>query len=199
MDGLLEDLTKAPEGAVIILHACAHNPTGCDPTPEQWAKIADVLEKRKLFPFFDSAYQGFASGDPVRDAFAVRYFVERGFELFCAQSYAKNFGLYCERIGNLVVVQKEAKTTAAVASQLTLIVRAMYSNPPAFGARIVGTVLNDVNLRKEWSECIKIMSSRIIRMRQALYNELTKLQTPGTWDHITSQIGMFSYTGLNGK
>lgn len=198
LDGLLEDLSNAPEGAVIVLHACAHNPTGCDPTPEQWAKIADVVEKKKLFPFFDSAYQGFASGDPVRDAFAVRYFVDRGFELFCAQSYAKNFGLYCERIGNLVVVHKDAKKTAAVQSQLTLIVRAMYSNPPAFGARIVGTVLNDPALRKEWSECIKIMSSRIIRMRQALHNELTKLQTPGNWDHITSQIGMFSYTGLNG-
>lgn len=199
LDGLLEDLAKAPEGAIIVLHACAHNPTGCDPTPDQWAKIADVMEKHKLFPFFDSAYQGFASGDPIRDAFAVRFFVERGFELFCAQSYAKNFGLYCERIGNLVVVQKDAKTTAAVASQLTLIVRAMYSNPPAFGARIVGTVLNDDKLRKEWHECVKIMSSRIIRMRQALYNELTKLKTPGTWEHITSQIGMFSYTGLTGK
>lgn len=157
------------------------------------------MEKKKLFPFFDSAYQGFASGDTVRDAFAVRYFVDRGFELFCSQSFAKNFGLYCERIGNLVIVQKDAKKVAAVASQLTLIVRAMYSNPPAFGARIVGTVLNDPVLRKEWSECIKFMSSRIIRMRQALYAELTKLQTPGTWDHVTSQIGMFSYTGLNGR
>lgn len=197
LDGLIEDLSNAPEGAVIILHACAHNPTGCDPTPEQWAKIADVIEQKKLFPFFDSAYQGFASGDPVRDAFAVRYFVDRGFELFCSQSYAKNFGLYCERIGNLVVVQKDAATVAAVNSQLTLIVRAMYSNPPAFGARIVGTVLSSPDLRKEWSECIKIMSSRIIRMRQALYAALTELKTPGTWDHITSQIGMFSYTGLN--
>lgn len=92
----MEDLNCAPEGAVIVLHACAHNPTGCDPSQEQWKQIADVIEKKKLFPFFDSAYQGFASGDPIRDAFAVRYFVSRGFELFCAQSYAKNFGLYCK-------------------------------------------------------------------------------------------------------
>lgn len=152
-----------------------------------------------MFPFFDSAYQGFASGDPIRDAFAVRYFVSRGFELFCAQSYAKNFGLYCERVGNLVVVHKNASTTAAVKSQLTLIIRAMYSNPPAFGSRIVDAVLNTPELRKEWTECIKIMSSRIIKMRQALYDELVRLGTPGTWNHITAQIGMFSYTGLNGK
>lgn len=156
-------------------------------------------QQKKLFPFFDSAYQGFASGDPIRDAFAVRYFVSRGFELFCSQSYAKNFGLYCERVGNLVFVQKDAATTAAVLSQLTLIIRAMYSNPPAFGCRIVGTILNCPTLRKEWMECIKIMSTRIIRMRQALYDELVRLETPGTWKHIVQQIGMFSYTGLNGK
>ena len=94
LDGFLEDLRAAPKDSVIILHACAHNPTGCDPTPEQWAKIADVIEEKQLFPFFDSAYQGFASGDLEKDAKAVRYFTERGFELLCAQSFAKNFGLY---------------------------------------------------------------------------------------------------------
>uniref|UniRef100_T1E7H6 Aspartate aminotransferase n=1 Tax=Anopheles aquasalis TaxID=42839 RepID=T1E7H6_ANOAQ len=197
--GMLEDLSNAPEGAVIILHACAHNPTGNDPTKDQWKQIADVCEKRKLFPFFDSAYQGFASGDPNRDAFAVRYFVERGFELFCSQSFAKNFGLYNERIGNLTVVQKDATTSAAVASQITLLVRGMYSNPPAFGSRIVSRVLNDKELRAEWMECIQTMSSRIIKMRKALYDELVALKTPGTWEHITQQIGMFSYTGLNEK
>lgn len=157
------------------------------------------MQRKKLFPFFDSAYQGFASGDPVRDAYAIRYFVERGFELFCAQSYAKNFGLYGERVGNLTIVHKDAKTTAAVKSQLTLIVRAMYSNPPAFGARIVDTVLNNTVLLSEWYECLKIMSTRIIKMRQALYDELVRLGTPGTWNHIIDQIGMFSYTGLNGE
>lgn len=135
----------------------------------------------------------------MRDAFAVRYFVSRGFELFCAQSFAKNFGLYCERVGNLTVVHKDSSTTTAVLSQLTLIVRAMYSNPPAFGGRIVDAVLNDPALRKEWYECIKIMSERIIKMRKALYEELVRLGTPGTWNHIVDQIGMFSYTGLNGE
>lgn len=157
------------------------------------------FQSKKLFPFFDSAYQGFASGDPVRDAYAIRYFAQRGFEFFCAQSFAKNFGLYGERVGNLTIVHKNASTAAAVKSQLTLIVRAMYSNPPAFGARIVDTVLNSPALQAEWFECLKIMSSRIIKMRQALYDELVRLGTPGTWNHIIDQIGMFSYTGLNGK
>lgn len=176
--------------------ACAHNPTGCDPTKEQWVKIADVIEEKKLFPFFDSAYQGFASGDPVHDAFAVRYFVERGFECFCSQSFAKNFGLYNERIGNLTVVQNNAATSANIQSRMTLLVRFMYSNPPAFGGRIVGKVLNSPELRQEWMDSIKSMSSRIIKMRNLLKAELINLKTPGTWDHITQQIGMFSYTGL---
>lgn len=157
------------------------------------------FQQKKLFPFFDSAYQGFASGDPDRDAFAVRYFTSQGFELFCAQSYAKNFGLYCERIGNLSVVLNDATKVAAVQSQFTLIVRAMYSNPPAFGGRIVDAILNTPELKKEWLECIKIMSSRISKLRKQLVDELTELKTPGSWNHITNQIGMFSYTGLNGN
>ncbi|TMW48760.1 hypothetical protein DOY81_006160 [Sarcophaga bullata] len=199
IEGMLNDLEQAPEGAVIILHACAHNPTGCDPTHEQWIQIADLMERKKLFPFFDSAYQGFASGDPDNDAWAVRYFVKRGFELFCAQSFAKNFGLYCERVGNLTVVSNKAEVKDAVKSQFTLLIRGMYSNPPAFGSRIVSTILNDNALRKEWMNCIKTMSGRIIKMREALRNHLEELKTPGTWEHITNQIGMFSYTGLNEK
>lgn len=99
----------------------------------------------------------------------------------------------------MVIVQKDAATSAAVLSQLTLLVRAMYSTPPAFGSRIVDTVLNSPELRAEWMECIKTMSSRIIKMRAALFDELTKLQTPGTWNHVIDQIGMFSYTGLTRK
>lgn len=97
LDGMLEDLRNAPERSVIILHACAHNPTGCDPTPEQWEKIAQVIKERNHLPFLDSAYQGFATGDLERDAWAVRYFVQQGFELLCAQSFAKNFGLYSNK------------------------------------------------------------------------------------------------------
>lgn len=196
-EGMLEDLKNAPKGSVIILHACAHNPTGCDPTPDQWAKIADVIEEKGLFPFFDSAYQGFASGDLVKDSQAVRYFVQRGFELFCSQSFAKNFGLYNERVGNLTVVMKNKECIAEVKSQITLLIRGNFSNPPNHGARIVSTVLNDAQLYKEWEGAIKTMSSRILSMRKGLRERLQKLGTPGNWDHITSQIGMFSYTGLS--
>ncbi|KAF5300786.1 hypothetical protein FQA39_LY11031 [Lamprigera yunnana] len=197
LEGMLEDLRAAPENSVIILHACAHNPTGCDPTEEQWKKIADVIEEKKLFPLFDSAYQGFASGDLEKDSWAVRYFVSRGFELFCTQSFAKNFGLYNERVGNLVVVLNDSSFVLTTRSQLTLIVRGMYSNPPSHGANIVAYVLNNQPLFDQWKDHIRTMSSRIIEMRNALKTALEKLQTPGDWNHITSQIGMFSYTGLN--
>lgn len=103
-----------------------------------------------------------------------------------------------ERIGNLTIVQKDAATTKALASQLTLLVRFNYSNPPAFGSRIVSKVLNTPELRQEWMESIQTMSSRILKMRKMLFDELTNLKTPGSWTHITEQIGMFSYTGLNG-
>ncbi|XP_047507172.1 aspartate aminotransferase, cytoplasmic [Pieris napi] len=198
-DGMIEDLKNAPENSVILLHACAHNPTGIDPTHEQWIKIADVMEERKLFPFFDSAYQGFASGDLDSDAWAVRYFVKRGFELVCAQSYAKNFGLYNERVGNLTVVVNDPKLIPAMKSQLTWVVRGMYSNPPAHGARVVANVLADKKLFDEWRDHIKMMSSRVMQMRDALRAELIKLGTPGNWDHIVKQIGLFSYTGLTSK
>ncbi|EDW01868.1 aspartate aminotransferase, cytoplasmic isoform X2 [Drosophila grimshawi] len=197
LEGMLADLEQAPAESVIILHACAHNPTGMDPTHEQWKEIANLMERKKLFPLFDSAYQGFASGDPDLDAWAIRYFVDRGFELFVCQSFAKNFGLYCERAGNLTVVQQSSATRDMIHSQLTLIIRANYSNPPAYGVRIVSKVLNTPELRKEWMECIKNMSSRIRQMRKLLRDNLVALGTPGNWDHIVNQIGMFSYTGLD--
>jgi len=148
---------------------------------------------------FDSAYQGFASGDLDNDAWAVRYFVENGFELLCCQSFAKNFGLYNERTGNITLVTNDKETLPKVLSQITLLIRGMYSNPPNHGARIVATALNDPDLFEEWKGCIKIMSDRIKRMRTGLKDRLLQLGTPGTWEHITDQIGMFSYTGLNEK
>ena len=136
-DGMMEDLGNAPEDSVIVLHSCAHNPTGIDPTQDQWAKIADLIESKKLFPFFDCAYQGFASGDLDKDAWSVRYFADqRKMELFCSQSFSKNFGLYNERAGNLTIVVSDPSTIANMKSQITLNIRANYSNPPAHGCRI---------------------------------------------------------------
>ncbi|KAL3280845.1 hypothetical protein HHI36_004074 [Cryptolaemus montrouzieri] len=195
--GFLEDLNQAPENAVIILHAVAHNPTGCDPTEEEWAQIADVMEARKLFCFFDCAYQGFSSGDIDKDAKAVRYFESRGFEMFIAQSFAKNFGLYNERVGNLTVVVKDNALIPHLKSQFTLNIRGMYSNPPSHGARIIAYILNNVDLCEQWKNNVKTMADRLIQMRKELRGALERLRAPGNWEHITNQIGMFSYTGLD--
>lgn len=196
-DGMMEDLNNAPEDSVIVLHSCAHNPTGIDPTQDQWSKIADVIEAKKLFPFFDCAYQGFASGDLDKDAWTVRYFADqRKMELFCSQSFSKNFGLYNERAGNLTIVTSEPSVITNMKSQITLNIRANYSNPPAHGCRIVDLVLNDEALYAEWKSNIKTMADRIIGMRTGLRERLEKLGTPGKWNHITDQIGMFSFTGL---
>jgi aspartate aminotransferase len=198
---MIGTLESAPEHSIILLHACAHNPTGVDPTQEQWQKIAEVMKRRSLFPFFDTAYQGFASGDLNKDAYSIRYFVEQGFELLVAQSYAKNFGLYGERAGCFhfsAAPGPDAKdTTTRVASQLAILQRSEISNPPAYGARIASLCLNDPALFAQWEEDLRTMSGRIIEMRHALRKKLEGLDTPGTWNHITDQIGMFSFTGLN--
>jgi len=155
-----------------------------------------VIQEKELFPFFDTAYQGFATGDLDRDAAPVRMAVRRGMELMASQSYSKNFGLYGERVGCFSIVCRSAEVANAVASQLKIIVRPMYSNPPTWGARIVATILNDKQLFDEWVEQLQGMSSRIQRMRQELYDAIKKNGTPGTWEHILNQIGMFSFTGL---
>ncbi|PIO77702.1 putative aminotransferase, partial [Teladorsagia circumcincta] len=197
IEKVLSDLENAPEKTVVVLHGCAHNPTGMDPTQEQWRRICDVIKRRHLFPFFDIAYQGFASGNPDTDAWAIRYFVEQGLEMLIAQSFAKNFGLYNERVGNLCAVVRDQSVLPGYKSQMSLIIRANWSNPPCHGARVVHKVLTTPEMRAQWDECIKTMSSRIRQMREALQSNLEKLQTPGSWSHITQQIGMFSYTGLN--
>ncbi|KAJ2080969.1 Aspartate aminotransferase, cytoplasmic [Coemansia sp. RSA 988] len=197
IDGMLEDLRAAPRGQIILLHACAHNPTGIDPTEEQWTQIADVMADRGHFPFFDCAYQGFATGDVDRDALAIRMFVARGFELFVAESFAKNMGLYGERTGCLHVVTKDSALIPAVSSQLNRLSRATISTASAYGAKIAGTVLQDKALYSEWLENMQTMSDRIKTMREALRNKLVELGTPGDWSHVTSQIGMFSFTGLS--
>ena len=187
----------------MLLHACAHNPTGVDPTRDQWKEIATIIREKKHFPFFDCAYQGFASGDLENDAWAIRYFVDEGFELCVAQSFAKNFGLYGERAGCFHFVTLPGSdatgTISRIASQLAILQRSEISNPPAYGARIASAVLNDQALFDEWKQNLKTMSGRIIDMRKELRSKLEELKTPGTWNHITDQIGMFSFTGLSEK
>ncbi|KUJ16495.1 PLP-dependent transferase [Mollisia scopiformis] len=202
-EGMKQAIADAPERSIIVLHACAHNPTGVDPTQSQWKELAVLLREKSHFPFFDCAYQGFASGDLAKDAWAVRYFVEQGFEMCIAQSFAKNFGLYGERAGCFHFVTgpgADAQSTIGrIASQLTILQRSEISNPPAYGARIAGLVMNDEALFKEWEQNLKTMAGRIIDMRKSLRSKLEEMGTPGTWNHITDQIGMFSFTGLTEK
>ena len=197
-------ISEAPEGSIILLHACAHNPTGVDPTRDQWREISKIVRAKKHFPFFDCAYQGFASGNLENDAWAVRYFVEQGFELCIAQSFAKNFGLYGERAGAFHFVTgagpNAQDTIGRIASQLAILQRSEISNPPAYGARIASLVLNDPALFKEWEANLRTMAGRIIDMRKALREKLEELSgKEGSWKHITDQIGMFSFTGLTEK
>lgn len=199
LQGLLEDLGSAPSGAIVLLHACAHNPTGVDPTLQQWEQIRQLIRYKGLLPFFDSAYQGFASGRLDEDAQSVRMFVTDGGECLVAQSYAKNMGLYGERVGALSIVCKTADVASKVESQLKLVIRPMYSNPPIHGASIVATILRDRNLFNEWTVELKAMADRIITMRQKLFDALRARATPGDWSHIIKQIGMFTFTGLNSE
>ncbi|KAL0573277.1 hypothetical protein V5O48_008684 [Marasmius crinis-equi] len=199
-NGFISALKSAPPKSVFLIHACAHNPTGVDPTREQWNEIADALLEKGHYGFFDSAYQGFASGDLDQDAWAVREFVKKGVPMLVCQSFAKNAGLYGERVGALHVISPDKATAERVKSQLSVLQRSEISNPPTYGARIVTKILNDPELFEEWRRDIKTMATRIIDMRKELYKILTEdLKTPGNWDHIVNQIGMFSFTGITAE
>ncbi|EEH19400.2 hypothetical protein PABG_01719 [Paracoccidioides brasiliensis Pb03] len=196
-DGMMKTLESgAQKGDIILLHACAHNPTGLDPTRAQWMEIADLCQRKEIFPFFDSAYQGFASGDLDNDAWAVRKFVSLGMELCVAQSFSKNLGLYGQRVGAFHLVCRTEDAARRARGQMIELQRGEFSTPPAYGARVAATVLRDPACFIEWKQDLAIMSSRIKAMRHALYDELRRLGTPGSWEHIIAQIGMFSYTGL---
>lgn len=195
--GMVEDLSSAPSGSVILLHACAHNPTGVDPKPEQWKELSALFKSKNLFPFFDMAYQGFASGNVDRDASAVRSFLSDGHQIALAQSFAKNMGLYGERVGLFSLTTLDKDEADRVMSQLKIIIRGMYSNPPINGARIVSEILSQPKLNDQWLVEVKGMADRIISVRSQLKDLLAKEGSIRNWDHITDQIGMFCYTGLS--
>lgn len=197
LEGMLAALRKTQPGSVVLLHGCAHNPTGVDPSEDQWRAIASLMQDRNLIPLIDLAYQGYASGCLDKDAFSVRLFVSMGFEVFLSQSFAKNLGMYGERIGMLHVVCVNSAQAKAVLSQLKMVIRPMYSSPPIHGAHIVNTILSDPVKLEQWKRELTEMASRISEVRKLLRKGLEDKKTPGTWQHITDQIGMFSFTGLN--
>nr|AIT70258.1 aspartate aminotransferase [Grateloupia chiangii] len=199
IEGLLQDLSIAIEGSIVIFHGCAHNPTGADPSKADWQRILKVVKSKKLVPFFDNAYQGFASGNLDTDAWSTRLFVESGIDMFVAQSYAKNMGMYGERVGALNVILSSSGPVTAVKSQLKQLIRAMYSNPPLHGARIAAAIMSDKESFRQWEMELEKMSARIQTMRLRLRDALNKNGAPGNWDHIVNQIGMFSFTGLTSQ
>lgn len=199
LDGFIRDIRQAPKSSIFLLHACAHNPTGVDPTLEQWREISAEMLAKKHVVFFDCAYQGFASGNADVDAAAVRLFVEQGHQIALGQSFAKNFGLYGERVGALSFVCEDPEESKRVLSQLKLIIRPMYSNPPIHGAMIVKNILSDDKLRNQWYQECAGMANRIISMRSLLRTSLENAGSSHSWQHITDQIGMFCFTGLSSE
>jgi aspartate aminotransferase len=194
-DAMLAALAQIPEGDVVLLHGCCHNPTGIDPTLAQWERIADVVAARKLLPLVDFAYQGLADG--IReDAAGLLALCQRCPELLIASSFSKNFGLYNERVGALTLVAADADAAAAALSQLKLCIRANYSNPPAHGAAIVATIWNDPELRAEWEGEVKAMRERINEMRSLFVETLADKGVARDFSYIARQRGMFSFSGL---
>lgn len=194
-DGMLGDLRAARPGTIVVLHACCHNPTGYDLDRDQWIQVLDVIEANGLTAFLDMAYQGFSESLDA-DAWVVRTFAARLDNLFCASSFSKNFGLYGERVGGLSVLCRDAAEAARVRSQLKIVVRTNYSNPPTHGALLVATVLADPELKQLWLDELAQMRDRIKSMRTSLARHLADAGLP-QMGHVTKQIGMFSYLGLN--
>ncbi|MGP2773234.1 amino acid aminotransferase [Serratia marcescens] len=194
-DGLLNSLKLAQAGDVVLFHGCCHNPTGIDPTAEQWAQLAELSVANGWLPLFDFAYQGFANG-LEEDAQGLRIFAAKHQELIVASSYSKNFGLYNERVGACTIVAADADTADRAFSQVKAAIRANYSNPPSHGAAVVATILGNDALRAMWEQELTDMRQRIHRMRQLFVNTLQEKGAQQDFGFIIQQNGMFSFSGL---
>lgn len=194
-DGMIAALREVKAGDIVLFHGCCHNPTGVDPTAEQWATLSELSLANGWLPLFDFAYQGFARG-LEEDAEGLRIFAASHQELIIASSYSKNFGLYNERVGALTLVASEATVADTAFSQVKATIRANYSNPPAHGAAVVATILSNAALRAIWEQELTDMRQRIHRMRQLFVNTLQEKGAKGDFSFIITQNGMFSFSGL---
>ena len=194
-EGMLASLNKMPQGSIVVLHACCHNPTGADLTQEQWGQVIAAVQANGLVPFLDMAYQGFGSGI-AEDGAVVRRFVEAGGPLLVSNSFSKSFSLYGERVGALSVVASNAEEAARLLSQLKRVVRTNYSNPPIHGGKVVATVLSTPELRQMWEDELAGMRVRIKEMREALVQKLAEKAPGRDFAFVREQVGMFSYSGL---
>jgi aromatic-amino-acid transaminase len=195
-DAMLAALAAAPAGTIVVLHACCHNPTGCDLSADQWARVIELVQARGLVAFLDMAYQGFGSGI-AEDGAVVGQFMAAGLDFFVSTSFSKSFSLYGERVGALSVVCANADEAKRVLSQLKIVIRTNYSNPPTFGAQVVATVLTTPALRTQWEAELGAMRERIRAMRVLLVAKLRAAGLAQNLDYITQQNGMFSYSGLS--
>ena len=194
-DGMLGALNAAPKGTIVVLHACCHNPTGYDITPAQWAQVVQAVKSRELVAFLDMAYQGFGEGIE-EDGAVIGQFLAAGIDFFVSTSFSKSFSLYGERVGALSVVCASKDEADRVLSQLKVVIRTNYSNPPTHGAQVVATVLTTPALRAMWEEELAGMRVRIKAMRTALVAKLGAAGIRQDLSFITRQKGMFSYSGL---
>ncbi len=192
---MYESIKKIPKGDVILLHGCCHNPTGIDPTPEQWSKIGDLLAKQGVLPLVDFAYQGLADGIG-EDRAGLLELVKKSKQMFVCSSFSKNFGLYRERTGALTIVADDEKQANTVMSQVKLRIRYNYSNPPSHGGQIVAVVLSDPELKTRWIEEVAEMRSRINAMRHLFVKTLKAKGVDQDFSSIIEQRGMFSFSGL---
>ena len=195
-DGMVKSLSSMAPGTIVVLHACCHNPTGADLTPAQWDQVIALTAEKGLVPFLDMAYQGFGDGIDA-DAFALRQYVASGQTLFVSSSFSKSFSLYGERVGALSIVTQNADETARVLSQVKRTIRTNYSNPPTHGGAVVAMVLATPDLRQMWEGELAQMRERIKAMRQGLADGLKAQGVAQDFGFVTSQRGMFSYTGLS--
>jgi len=195
-DGMLAALNGAAAGTIVVLHACCHNPTGYDITPAQWAQVVAAIKARGLVAFLDMAYQGFGEGIQ-EDGAAVQQFVDAGLDFFVSTSFSKSFSLYGERVGGLSVACQSKDEASRVLSQLKIVIRTNYSNPPTHGAQVVATVLTTPTLRAMWEDELAGMRVRIKQMRVALQDKLKAAGVKQDMSFITQQKGMFSYSGLS--
>lgn len=194
-EGMKEALSRLPANAIVLLHACCHNPTGVDLTPEQWQQVVEIAKARSLVPFLDFAYQGFGGGIE-EDAVAVRTFAAAGIPFLIASSFSKSFSLYRERVGAVCFVTRDADEAKRVTSQLKRVVRTNYSNPSSHGAQVVALVLGDSELYARWEVELGEMRTRIQRMRQLFVQKLAERGIERDFSFIAEQKGMFSFSGI---
>jgi len=196
MEGLIRDIEDAENKSVFLFHVCAHNPTGVDPTRKEWNRISKVVKEKEHIVLFDCAYQGFATANMEEDSYCIRKFMEDDNIFMIAQSFSKNVGMYSERVGTLSITTSSMKEKNLVEGHLKNIARAIYSNPPSYGSRIVEKLLNDNELRNIWLEDCKKMVSRIKESRENLKKKLEDLGSKYDWDFLVKQKGMFAYFEL---